>query len=218
MPIDGNMAFIPKCPLHIASPAALGELVSKMQGKGRFAQRDVFAQPQRPGYTYSGDPASSPTDNVRFMLGDTDIKTAYLSDSEIAYLLSENQDNALQAAFGGCDSIIAKLARNRDESVGSVSIAFSQQLAGFEKLSLILRRRFAKTGVPFAGGISRSQKQIERLNPDRVQPSFIRDENQYPDRPEDYSYQGLYSGSRSQAVSDLPYGTPYPLNGGKTGQ
>ncbi len=37
--------------------------------------------------TYSGNPLSSPTDEVRFLVGDTDTDNFYLSDAEINYLL-----------------------------------------------------------------------------------------------------------------------------------
>lgn len=187
-------AFIPKCGTHVRAPEALATLVEKIRAVGKLDARDVPAPtpaPAREGYTYSGNPGASLLDQVRFLLGDTDPLTAYLTDGEILWLLTDAQDNALNAAYRGTDSIIAKLARNRDESVGSVSIAFSQQLAGYEKLAGVLKRRMSRGAIPFAGGISRTQKLVERSDGDRVQPSFIRDLDQYPDRPEDYTYGGL---------------------------
>ena len=38
--------------------------------------------------TYSGDPLSSPTDEVRFLVGDTNPIAYYLSDAEIWYCLT----------------------------------------------------------------------------------------------------------------------------------
>ena len=37
--------------------------------------------------TYSGDPLNSPTDEVRFLIGDTNTSDFYLSDAEINYCL-----------------------------------------------------------------------------------------------------------------------------------
>ena len=108
--------------------------------------------------------------------------------------------------------IIGKLARNRDESVGSVSIAFSQSLGGYEKLASVLKRRQAKKATPFAGGISRTSKAIQRGDRDRVAPSFIRDLMQMPDRPETYTALGLCTSSRSATVAAGPRGIEYGGN------
>jgi hypothetical protein len=49
-------------------------------------------------YTYSGDPANSDRDWVRFKIGDTDMSDGQLHDAEIDAMLSEKDHRALAAA------------------------------------------------------------------------------------------------------------------------
>ena len=49
-------------------------------------------------WTYSGDPATSDKDAVRFLTGDTDAGDQLASDEEIAYALSQRPDVRLAAA------------------------------------------------------------------------------------------------------------------------
>lgn len=137
-----------------------------------------------PAWSYSGNPGNSLQDQVRFLIGDTDPRRPLLYDGEIIWLLTDAGMAPLSAAIRGVETIIAKLARSRDESVGSVSIRFSQELAGYEKLMQTLTRRLAKKGIPYAGGISRSDKLAQVADSDRVPPSFIRNLFQDQDDPE----------------------------------
>lgn len=129
-------------------------------------------------WSYSKNPGFSPKDNVRFLLGDTNEQDQLLHDEEIAYMLGENRSDPYAAALSGCEAIMAKLSRATDETVGSVSIKFSQRLAGYEKLLSTLRRRQAfSSGIrPYSGGISRSDKRRMERDPDATQPNFkVRD-------------------------------------------
>lgn len=125
-------------------------------------------------WSYSCNPGTSPKDNVRFILGDTNEKDQLLHDEEIAYMLVQNRLNPYAAALDGCQAIMAKLSRSTDESVGSVSIHFSQRLAGYEKLLATLKRRQAFSGNirPYSGGISRSDKRRLESDRDATRPQF----------------------------------------------
>lgn len=76
-------------------------------------------------WTYSGDPASSDRDKVRFLIGDTDSTNQMLQDAEIAYLLSANDDDPYMASVMGCRSLATKFASKADysRSVGDLSIS-----------------------------------------------------------------------------------------------
>lgn len=50
--------------------------------------------------TYSGNPSSSDSDKVRFLLGDTDMTDPKFQDPEIAFLLTEWNDPYLAASEG----------------------------------------------------------------------------------------------------------------------
>lgn len=126
-------------------------------------------------WTYSGDPSSSTKDAVRFTIGDTDCRDQILTDKEIEYLLKLYCSNVLQTSIRAAEMAMAKYTRMVDESVGSVRISYSQKSKSFQTLITQLRQRIAIEGIePFAGGISKTQKATEVLDPDRVQPDFTK--------------------------------------------
>jgi hypothetical protein len=83
-------------------------------------------------WTYSGDPASSLRDQVRFLIGDTDTDDQLISDEEIAYLLTQSSDDVYQAAYEACYTIGSKFARlATSKSVGDLSLSFSDRSQSF---------------------------------------------------------------------------------------
>ncbi|GIV81724.1 MAG: hypothetical protein KatS3mg051_1188 [Anaerolineae bacterium] len=130
-------------------------------------------------WTYSGDPAASSRDAVRFLIGDTDTNDQQITDEEIAWLLAQN-GNTYVAAAAACESIAAKYARNVDASVDSARVDASQRQAHYLALAKKLRSRAAYAAVPFAGGISESDKDTREDDTDRVEPAFTRDLHRNP--------------------------------------
>ena len=135
-------------------------------------------------WTYSGDPQSTNRDAVRFLTRDTvDTNTATLSDEEIAWLLAENGNNAYHAAADGAEEIGAKYASLvQTKTVGSLSITYAARSASFKTLADQLRKKAAtKTTIaPFAGGISKADKSLNRSDSDWNQPSFQLGQDDYP--------------------------------------
>lgn len=125
-------------------------------------------------WSYSGNPGSSAKDQVRFLIGDTNTKDQLLLDGEITWLLEQYNQYPLNAAARACELIAAKFSRMCDETVGRVSIDFSQRAKGYYALRDDLVRQISLGSQPFAGGISHAQKQAEESNEDRVKPSFTR--------------------------------------------
>lgn len=134
-------------------------------------------------WSYSFNPKSSAKDTIRFLVGDTVEKQPFLHDEEIASVLEDHNGDLEQAAIGCCEAILSQLARSRDESVGSVSISFSQRVASYEKMLARLQRRYSLSGgyTAYAGGISRADKDNVSQNDDRVRPDFEKSQiNQGP--------------------------------------
>jgi hypothetical protein len=124
--------------------------------------------------TYGGDPSASQKDEVRYLVGDTDMNDPLLGDREIEYFLTGGT-GAINAAIRCCEAIAAKFSRRCDESVGQVRMTFSQQRDQYIKLRTDLQNRLAMTDAqPYAGGISRSDVQQNDLNTDRVKPDFTK--------------------------------------------
>lgn len=123
-------------------------------------------------WTYSENPASSTRDQLRFLIQDTDIQDQLLSDGELDYLLT-SEGSALSAAARAAEILVARFSKEMDEKVGGVSVNFSQRAESYRKLMADLKRRIAlKSAMPYAGGISQSDKDARATDDDRVQPAF----------------------------------------------
>lgn len=130
-------------------------------------------------WSYSGNPGSSAKDAVRFLIGDTDQCEQILQDGEITWVLSQYNNAPMNAAIRCCEAAVAKFTRLVDESVGSVSMSYSQRMKAFQELKATLVNRLATEDMtPFAGGISKAATQVVDANTDRVPPSFTRNMQQ----------------------------------------
>jgi hypothetical protein len=79
----------------------------------------------------------------------------------------------MMAAIRACEMIIAKFTRLADETVGQVSIKYSQIAKSYITMQTMLQARLAmEEAVPYAGGISRSDKMVNELDADLVKPEF----------------------------------------------
>lgn len=129
-------------------------------------------------WTYSGDPASSEKDYVRFLVGDTDTNDQLVQDEEIEAVLADEGNVSLAAAIIA-EAIAGKYSRLADISVGKTSISYSQRAASYLALATRLRKQSKQKAIfrvrPYAGGISRSDKENVENNDDRVKPIFEKD-------------------------------------------
>lgn len=114
-------------------------------------------------WTYSGDPASSDRDEVRFLIGDTDANNQLLSDEELDYLIATNPDQGsaysnYKAAAQASLATAAKFSQLMDKTVGSLSIRYSQKQGSYIALAERLMTTATsgltarKPGVPVIGG------------------------------------------------------------------
>lgn len=125
-----------------------------------------------PPFTY-GDPSLSPIWSLRFAIGDTVEKTAFLTDAELNYLLLLARGDEADAAVSAVLKIMGQLARLCDETVGSVSKSWSQMRDGYKDLLADLRRLASSSGGgPFVGGISKMANRRPYANNDTVRPQF----------------------------------------------
>lgn len=141
-----------------------GELVIAITGIGELP------------FSYSGDPASSALDQVRFLLGDTTSTNPYLGDAEIDWVLSIDA-NPFFAAAMGADIIGARFASQTAKSVGDLSISGGDKARGFADLATRLRSmavnpRINGVPTPYYGGATYDDKNVDRQNTDLVQPYF----------------------------------------------
>jgi hypothetical protein len=132
-------------------------------------------------WTYGGDPAANARDAIRFLVGDTDTTDQLLTDEEIAWVNTEASGSATgltalyDAASRCCITIAAKMAREADKQVGDLSVSMSQRAKAYREQAQSLKALSAREGgvpVPYAGGITISDKEIDLENSDLVRGSF----------------------------------------------
>ncbi|WIC89149.1 hypothetical protein SEA_OTTAWA_103 [Arthrobacter phage Ottawa] len=78
-------------------------------------------------WTYSGNPAGSDLDKVRFLLGDTtQTASATLTNEEITYLLAEEGGNTTSAAAEGALALAARYSgiSATSKKIGDLSISY----------------------------------------------------------------------------------------------
>jgi hypothetical protein len=131
-------------------------------------------------WTYTGDPASSNRDAVRFAIGDTDAGDQQVQDAEIDYLLGL-YPNPLIAGAHACRRLAAKYARQVSKAVGSASLQASDRMRHYADLAeLLLAEATGGAGAGsgltvYAGGLSEAEKESDREDTDLVQPALRRD-------------------------------------------
>lgn len=93
--------------------------------------------------TYSGDPASSLLDAVRFYSQDTDSSFWILTDEEMQYLIDETvrttNDNPIWIASRVCIAIAAKFTREVNVSADAVSVNVGDLQRKYLTLAQMLR-------------------------------------------------------------------------------
>lgn len=134
-------------------------------------------------WSYSGNPKDNNKDAVRFLVGDTDSDEELIQDEEILFIL-DTETNIYRAAANVAESIAAMFSRKADVSIGDYSESLSQQADNYLKLAERLRKTARKNiqfkGIPFAGGISKTDKEITQKDTDRVKPAFKRNLQNHP--------------------------------------
>jgi hypothetical protein len=126
-------------------------------------------------FTYDPQLLSS-LDQVRFLIGDTDVHDPQLDDDEVLYLLTENNGAVRAAATAAIDALIAKYARQVDKWVGDLKILASQRYEQYVALRDTLVEGGGSPvlmGIPTAGGVYAAENEVARLNTALV-PSLFR--------------------------------------------
>jgi hypothetical protein len=109
-------------------------------------------------WTYSGDPADSDKDAIRFEIPDTDASAELVSDEEVAYALTK-EGTVIAAAALCCEKVAGKFAQQADIATGDVKLTYSTQAKTLALRAKELRAMATGTHAPYSGSMSRSRKQ-----------------------------------------------------------
>lgn len=112
-------------------------------------------------WTYTGDPANSNLDAVRFLVGDTQSADEQLQDEEINFLLAQNSDNIYSAAIHGAEAIAAKYAREMNKRVGQLWIDAAEKFKHYNALATSLREQ--RRAIKPVGGVHIANDTTRRM-------------------------------------------------------
>lgn len=100
-------------------------------------------------WSYSGDPTTSPLDQVRFLIGDTDENAPLLLDAEISFAITEEATPNAAAAYC-CETLARKFAKEVDKTIGPLRVSLSQKSKAYQDLAIAFRKKEATiSGKPF---------------------------------------------------------------------
>lgn len=122
-------------------------------------------------WTYSGDPADSERDAVRFEIGDIDTTDQLITDEGIDYVLTL-EGSIAGAAAACCDKIAAKYARDVDKKIEGTSVSASQRFKHFKELAKELRTRASQSGTPYCGSMYSADQEADEADTSLKQPTF----------------------------------------------
>lgn len=118
---------------------------------------------------YTNDPANNPIDRIRLNVGDIWDDIEYLTDADYQYFLDAAGGNERRATMDAVRAILFKLTRMTRERTGDIEVYGGDWFSNYMKaLQLILKdpNIAISLAVPYAGGISRSDMQANRCDPD----------------------------------------------------
>jgi hypothetical protein len=124
---------------------------------------------------------------VRYLIGDVEDKKQQMQDEELLFLLASRTQNIYGAAEDACRALAGKYAREVDSVQQELRTTYSERSRSYLLLATDYRRRALRSGavMPYAGGISRTDKSSQEEEPDRVPPQFTigQDDNYSPVAP-----------------------------------
>ena len=125
-------------------------------------------------WTYSGDPANSDKDTVRFLVGDNHEDNPLVTDEEIQWALSRNA-NVYTAAANVAQALSAYFSTLASSTeIGPIKIDYGKRADYYASRAKELQQSAFTTATvaPYAGGISVADKEANESDTDRVQPGI----------------------------------------------
>ena len=116
------------------------------------------------------DPANNAVDRVRLIVGDVDSGDVEFVEDLYIYFLDSNSQDEPQAALQALKALVAKYSKAMNEIVGDVEVDLKQRYEGYQDLleKLLKDPAFGILGVsvPYAGGLSFTEKRTDALDSD----------------------------------------------------
>jgi len=129
-------------------------------------------------WSYSGDPDSSALNAIRFLIGDTDTNDQLLANEEISWVNKQvtgsttSSDSLYDVASRCCTTVASKFSRLADQSIGDMRVSMSQKAKAYREQADELKALAGREGsvpIPYAGGLTVSDKEIDADNTNQIQ-------------------------------------------------
>ncbi len=131
-------------------------------------------------WTYTGNPALSPLDAVRFEVQDTNEAAQLLTDEEVVYVIDQEsgertpytEKQIIRAAARCLEVLDRKFAARADTVEGSLRVTYSKQAKQYAERAKELRKRAAGMNAPWTGGTTASEREARENNTSEVPALF----------------------------------------------
>jgi hypothetical protein len=131
-------------------------------------------------WTYTGNPASSAKDAVRFTIADTLVENSYVTDEEIAWALAQSGNNVPSASAIIARALSAQFSTLSDEEIGPLKFKYAERAKNYEKIATRLESQSTSSQVNlsgiYGGGINVADKLQNEQDSSLVQPRLFRDQ------------------------------------------
>jgi hypothetical protein len=117
---------------------------------------------------------------VRFLVQDNQTARQLLDDNEIYWTLTE-EANVFMAAAACCDQLVSRAGSIKSKQISEFKIAYDPMF--YRALAASLRARGAYYQIPYAGGISITDKEAQQAQTDWVAPAISRGLDDNPAAP-----------------------------------
>lgn len=127
--------------------------------------------------SFTNNPATNPVDRVRLIVGDTNAQYEYLSDETYTYLLDKYSGNETTSAMEAARYILGSLAKYSRQRTGDIEVYGAEMFKNYRDFLIELLRNpqmlLSRASI-YAGGISKSDMELNDSNPDNVSPTFYK--------------------------------------------
>ncbi len=115
--------------------------------------------------------STADADTVRRLIYGGSTRTGTLSTADVNWFV-DNNPNVRLAASEAAMAEATLLASKPSRTVGDISIDYTGAINNYRSMSADLRKSGLRSVKPYAGGLTRSSKDTERDDSDRVPPAF----------------------------------------------
>ena len=122
-------------------------------------------------FTWTGDPAASDIEAVRWEIYDITEASAKFQDAEIQYALDQEY-SIFNASARLCEQLRVRYADASSRTMGPLKVDMSNMAKSYAEKAKELRKRAVAFATPYVGGISKAKEEIFEEDSDLIQPNF----------------------------------------------